>query len=147
MCAHRPTNTHTNITHCQFSPRILVCSSFGLRCLSPALCLFVCGMMCGCACVCVCVCLCLFEQGFAFACAGTLKHLCLPSRQRARDWEREIEIDKLWTHTGMPASAVKTNVPLPVFPHSLSPSLCLSLFLPVLPSLTHSLCGPYGLKL
>lgn len=33
----------------------------------------------------VCVCVRVFEQSFVFACAGTLKHLCLPSQQRGRD--------------------------------------------------------------
>lgn len=69
----RPTNTHTLLLispFCPISPGIAVS-------VTPA---FVC--------VCICVCVCVFEQSSAFVRAGTPKHLCLPSEQRAGDWER-----------------------------------------------------------
>lgn len=82
LCLHVH-NNNKNRCHCGpyhsylFSPGIL-----GVRLsplLPPALLL--------CVCVCVCFCASVWTRS-EFACAGTLKPLCLPSQQRARDWER-----------------------------------------------------------
>lgn len=78
-------------------------------------------------------------------CVWTGLCLCLRRHSEASvftvstECESEIEVDKPWTHTDMPGCAVKTNGPLPVFPHSISSRLCPYLFLSVLPLLTYFL--------
>lgn len=118
MCAHTDQQTYTYTPLIQFSARD---PGFALS-VTRFLSLCVCEM---CVRLCLNRALRLLVQALWSICVYRL------------DGGWEIEIDEPWTHTDMPASAVKTNAPLPLFPHSLSLSVPFFLSLP--PNLTHSL--------